>query len=231
MLGVCGIGAANTALHLSRMLMLTQYTPVPMIQLGIAGSYDPDLPLAQEVYEVIEDTYADLGAHTPDGFRDLQQLGFVNIEYANTRVTEKHSQPHLQHSIESTTPLESDGTRIPFYNGFTNPHRSPLSVPKVKAATVQAVSGDEASIRRVRTYVPDAALESMEGAAFFQVGHCFAPAPFYQFRSISNRVEPRNPARWKIKPAIDRAGEFVVELIRQQPDWLQGNQTGNVHVL
>lgn len=205
---ICGIGAVNTALHLGRKIADTRCDLEPMIQFGIAGAYDSDLPLAQDVYEVVEDAYADLGAHTPDGYRDLEQMGFVNFDYKNF----DFSQDKFVH------------TR--YGNRLANPRPSPLSIPKVKGLTVQAVSGDEASIRRVRQYAPDAALESMEGAAFFQTGLCFEDKRFYQFRAVSNHVEPRDPSRWKIKPAIDRVGEFIVELIRQQPDWLNHNSEG-----
>lgn len=208
LLNVCGIGAVNTALHLGRQIADTRLVEEPMIQFGIAGAYDLDLPLAQDVYEVVEDAYADLGAHTPDGFRDLEQMGFSNFEYRGYDFR------------------QDEYVSKRYGNRLVNPRPSPLDIPKVKALTVQAVSGDEASIRRVRQYAPDATLESMEGAAFFQTGLCFSGKRFYQFRAVSNYVEPRDPSRWKIKPAIERVGEFIVELIRQQPNWLNHNSEG-----
>jgi futalosine hydrolase len=227
MLNVCGIGGVNTGLHLGRSLTDTRCGIEPMIQFGIAGAYDPALPLAQDVYEVVEDCYADLGAHTPDGFQDLEQLGFVNFEYYDAWLPQNRAEPErIDLGNGSFRTVYPERGFTPFFNRIANPCPSPLSIPKVKAATVQAVSGDDASIRQVRAYAPDAVLESMEGAAFFQVGLCFSGRKFYQFRAISNHVEPRNPARWRIQPAIGCVGEFVVELLRQQPDWLNYHSKG-----
>ena len=55
-------------------------------------------------------------------------------------------------------------------------------------------------------------VESMEGAAFFQA--CLlSGTPFREFRVISNKIEPRNKASWKIKEAIEVMNKALIELI------------------
>ena len=209
LLAVTGVGAVNTALHLNELRIRSGQLVQPTIQLGIAGSFDSETPLAKDVYEVIEDSYADFGAHTPAGFCDLQTLGFVNFAYSIER-------PEVWQIPENDR--EFWGTYRPpaptvFYNTLANPHRLSLGLQQVSSLTVQAVSGDAASIARVRGHWPAAQLESMEGAAFFQVNSVY-PSRYHQLRTVSNHVEPRDPSRWRVKPAIALLGEFAVELVR-----------------
>jgi futalosine hydrolase len=73
-------------------------------------------------------------------------------------------------------------------------------LPAVRGITVNTVHGHAASIAAVRRRF-DPQVESMEGAAFMYA--CLLnDVPFAQVRAVSNVVEPRNRAAWKMTEAI-----------------------------
>lgn len=74
------------------------------------------------------------------------------------------------------------------------------SLVMVNAISVNTVHGNQEAIDlAIKKYHPQ--IETMEGAAFFAV--CMTMGiPCIQLRSISNFVEPRNRASWKIGLAI-----------------------------
>jgi len=81
----------------------------------------------------------------------------------------------------------------------------------VKAITVNTVHGNKNSIQStVNLFNPD--IETMEGAAFFQVCNYFN-VPCMQIRSISNRVEKRNKSNWDINLAIANLNMEVEKII------------------
>jgi len=89
-------------------------------------------------------------------------------------------------------------------------------LPKAKAITVNAAHGNAASIARVlQCYAPQ--VESMEGAAFFQVCKHFA-LPAMQVRAISNRVEPRNRTAWNIPLALNNLAEKMLLVLQELND-------------
>ena len=73
-------------------------------------------------------------------------------------------------------------------------------LPAVRGITVSTVHGNTASIAAVeRRFNPQ--VESMEGAAFMYA--CLLNnVPFAQVRAVSNMVERRNTAAWKMADAI-----------------------------
>lgn len=175
---VTGIGMTNTAYHLGK--HFAQNRPQLAIHAGIAGSFDREIALT-EVVEVVEDSFAELGAEDHDEFLDLQQLGFPSLSLAENN----------------------------YYNTFHNPHPSPFDLRKVTALTLNQASGNMQTIVRLQTRWGKQ-VESMETAAFFQ-SCTAAQIPFWAFRSISNYVEPRNRAAWRVKEAIQSLNAFLIE--------------------
>jgi futalosine hydrolase len=83
------------------------------------------------------------------------------------------------------------------------------SLPVVDGITVNTVHGDTRSIARtIARYAPQ--VESMEGAAFMYAS-LINDVPFAQVRAVSNVVERRNRAAWRVLDAIDR---LAVETLR-----------------
>ncbi len=131
---ITGVGMVATAFALGRHLATNRYQLV--LNLGIAGSFNRDIPLG-EVFEIEQDTFAELGAENDEEFLPIETMGF------------------------------GEGTFFPskrladLYNLFNN-----FNLRKTTAITVNTVHGNEASIKKVSERL-NADLESMEGAAFF----------------------------------------------------------------
>jgi futalosine hydrolase len=84
-------------------------------------------------------------------------------------------------------------------------------LPVGDAITVNTAHGHAASIARaVERYNPH--VESMEGAAFMYA--CLVHGmPFAQIRAVSNIVERRNRAAWKMGEAIEALGSTLLTII------------------
>jgi futalosine hydrolase len=185
---ITGVGIANTSLHLGKALNEKNYHLA--LNVGIAGSFDRRI-LRGEVVEVISEQYGDLGVEEADGtFTDVFEIGLI-------KENEK-----------------------PFKNGQLLNHK-PLkykNIKQVKGLTVQTVHGTAESIEAVwKKYKPD--VETMEGAAFFQACLMFNAKntmSFAQIRAISNYVEPRNRANWKMPEAIGNLNKTLIDLFEKR---------------
>jgi futalosine hydrolase len=151
---------------------LSKKKPKLAIQFGIAGAFDTTKHPMESIVEVTQEAFADLGAQSREGFLDLHAMGFENFKLGE----------------------------FPMYNRLINPNASLTALPKVSGITVNTVSGEPMGILH-RKQLWNADVESMEGAAFFQ-SCLLADVRFHELRSISNRVEPRNRAAWKIPGAL-----------------------------
>ena len=159
---------------------LNAQPPVQLaIQAGIAGAIDRSLPLGQ-VVNVVSEQVGDLGAEDRGG----ELLSLADIGFS----------PGL--------PYDTDGRLRPAGPAAILPFST------VAGLTVQRASGSEATIARLRHTFPTAQVESMEGAAFFYA--CLAAGvDALQLRGISNYVEPRNRAGWRMAEAIRAANEAL----------------------
>jgi futalosine hydrolase len=84
---------------------------------------------------------------------------------------------------------------------------------KVHGITVNTVHGDEDSIDKISTAFK-AEVETMEGAAFFYACRMM-DVPCIQLRAISNYVERRNKAAWKLGLAINQLAEETLYLLNE----------------
>lgn len=185
---VTGIGMVNTAYQLAKTLSEKKFDLV--LHIGICGCYDPSISIG-DVVHLSEEIFAELGATEGDGsFLDLKKMGF------------KH--------------FSKDGKD--FFNSITNPSKptdffdrtAPL-VRDVKSLTVQTVSGDTGRIARMRTLY-DPSVENMEGGAVALV--CLQEGvPYFEFRAVSNYVEPRDTSKWNLPLACSTIQKFVIELL------------------
>jgi futalosine hydrolase len=113
--------------------------------------------------------------------------------------------------------LPIDEMKLPCEYEFVN--EAPLvnaaleRLPAVSGITVNTVHGNAASIAAVTgRFAPQ--VESMEGAAFMYACR-IQDVPFAQVRAVSNIVEPRNPAAWKMAEAIERLGQVTLDILNQ----------------
>jgi futalosine hydrolase len=154
------------------------------LNLGICGSFDPALPLGAVVH-VVSDGIPELGAEDGDAFLTIEELGFGQrgAPFTDGRL------------INSAVPASAALQRLPAVHGIT----------------VNTVHGNERSIVETeRRFAPQ--VESMEGAGFMYAALLHG-VPFAQVRAVSNRVERRNRAAWKIDDAIANVCRVAVEVI------------------
>ena len=155
-----------------------------ILNLGIAGAISHQLELG-EVVEVISDRFGDVGVEEKDGsFTDVFELGLI---------------PSNQFPFEKGQLLNQGSKNFNF-------------IKKVHAITVSKVHGSLESINKIKAKYPSAELESMEGAAIALV--CETEKQKYlQIRAISNYVEPRNRAGWKIEKAIENLNKIAIDIL------------------
>jgi len=152
--------------------------------LGICGSFDPALPPGAVVH-VVSDTMPELGAEDGDAFLPIDELGFAQRE----------------------APF-SDGRLV---NVDVPANAALQRLPAVRGITVNTVHGNDWSIAEtMQRFAPQ--VESMEGAGFMYAA-LLQGVPFAQVRAVSNRVERRNRAAWKIDDAIGNLCRVALEVI------------------
>lgn len=154
---------------------------------GLCGSFDPALPPGSVVH-VVSDCFPELGAEDGDRFLSVGEL----------KLLDEHEFPYAGGRLVNAAP----------------PANSALArLPAVSGITVNTVHGREASIARVvERLAPQ--VESMEGAAFMYA--CLVTGvPFAQVRAVSNVVERRNRAAWRISEAIDALAAAMREIVER----------------
>lgn len=180
-----GVGLMNTAAWCSGLLARERYDLA--VNLGVCGSFRPELPPGTVVH-VTSDMVADLGAEDGECFLSLEQLGLLGPDDF------PYSGGHL---VNAAPPA------VTVLRGL----------PEARGVTVNRVHGHERSIRDVVARV-DPDVESMEGAAFMYC--CLLHAvPFAQVRAVSNVVERRNRAAWKLGDAIQALNATASDILDQ----------------
>src|SRR5262249_51536695 len=153
--------------------------------LGLGGSFDPEWPPGSVVL-VTPDHLGELGAEDGDNFLTVRDLGLQR----------DNDPPFEEGRILNSAPPANAALQ---------------KLPSVEGITVNTVHGNARSIEVVvRRFLPQ--VESMEGAAFM-FACTIADVPFAQVRAVSNFVEPRNRAAWKIPEAIDALGRAAREIV------------------
>ena len=157
------------------------------LNLGVCGSFDPALPPGSVVH-VVTDRLSELGAEDGEGFLSVDDLGLG------------------QQAIANAAPPVSDAL---------------LALPAVAGITVNTVHGADRSIARMLARIGSTTplagpVESMEGAAFMYACQLHG-VPFAQVRAVSNVVERRNRAAWKMDDAIRNLGASATRILDTLP--------------
>lgn len=165
---------------------LIERRPQLALNLGVCGSFDPALPPGSVVH-VTSDGFAELGAEDGEGFLSVQDLGLIAPD----------EPPFRGGRLENAAPA------VPAI----------AALRAARGITVSTVHGHEPSIREAVTrWSPD--VESMEGAAFFYA--CMtAGVPCAQVRAVSNRVERRNRAAWKLDEAVAALSTIATRVLAE----------------
>ena len=170
---VSGVGMVATSAWCSRALAAARFDAA--LNFGVCGSFRTALAPGT-VVNVISDRLAEMGAEDGEAFLTVQQMNLVG---------------------EDEFPFK--GGRL--VNASPWLFSALSSLPAVNGITVNTVHGFDRSIARVtERFDPD--IETMEGAAFMYA--CLVHGvPFAQVRAVSNLVERRNRAAWKMNEAVE----------------------------
>lgn len=179
---VTGVGMVATAYHLTKLLASAKYDLV--IQAGIAGSFDRNIPLGNTCL-VRSDRFADMGAEDGETYIDVFDMGLAD---GNER-------PFTDKILVNPYNEEQLGTGL----------------KEVKAITLNTVTGSELTAKLLYGAY-GCELESMEGAAFHYV--CLQEdVMFVQVRAVSNYIERRNRAGWEIDEALANLNGWLVRYL------------------
>ncbi len=178
-----GVGMVATASWCSRVLARQDYDMA--LNLGVCGTFDPAIP-AGEVVHVITEQLPELGAQDGGAFLTASELKLVG----------RNEFPFQAGRLMNPAPPANEVL---------------LRLPAVHGITVNTVHGDEEAIGIVRKRCQPQ-VESMEGAAFMYA--CLIhQIPFAEVRAVSNVVEKRNRAAWKLREAIDNLNATALAIV------------------
>jgi futalosine hydrolase len=179
---ITGIGLTASTYTLTKQVALKKYEIV--IQAGVAGSFDLDIPLG-EVVAVKQDTIADQSVIELEKLKTLFDLDLV--------------------------PQDQDPYKKGW---LINPNKEVLKKTNlniVKGVSVNQISTSKQMIQFYRDMF-DPVTESMEGAALHYV--CLMEKVFFvQIRSISNYIGERNKKKWNMMDSIINLNESLVRII------------------
>ena len=181
---VTGVGILPSTYAI--MQLIARLKPDLIIQVGIAGSFNPTLVLGTAV-TVRQEILADMGVYETDGYHDIFELGLAE---------------------ENVPPLEQ--------GAIVNHHDHLIesaSLPAVSAVSVNEIS---TSAEKINVFAEKykADIESMEGAALHYVC-AMQQIPFIQIRGISNLVGERDKTKWKIPESMLAAINACINLINK----------------
>lgn len=103
---------------------------------------------------------------------------------------------------------------FPFENGIIQCSERISCLPLLKGVTVTEVTGSDESVKYFNESFPNS-IESMEGfyAAYIsKLSH----VKFVQVRAISNRIERRNRASWKIAEALQNLSLELIRILKDE---------------
>ena len=103
---ISGIGAIFTTFRLTQTLMNRSYNRA--ISMGIAGSFADDIPL-EEVVQITEDCFADLGIDNNGTFLNLREAGLSDTD--NDHILNSSPTPSLHRKVRGITVSTATGSQ------------------------------------------------------------------------------------------------------------------------
>ena len=179
---ITGIGLTATTYHLTKQLQLKR--PGIIIQAGVAGSFDKQIPLGT-VVKIKQDAIAD------ESVIELKKLKTLF---------------DLQLLQTSQFPFKS--------GWLVNQGNTLFKQTKLKAVKGISINQITTSKQMIAFYKNkfNTVTESMEGAALHYV--CLMEnIPFLQLRSISNYIGERNKKNWNMKESIINLNDVLIKTI------------------
>ncbi len=187
-IAVTGLGKTNAASAVTT--LIGRFSPELLINTGCAGAYSGSGLSAGDLAVAIAEIYGDEGVLTPSGWQPLDCIGIPLAEVKGER---------FFNEIPLSLSLAERALR------FAETHGIPLRTGKfvtVSTCSGTSVRGAELSSRF------GAICENMEGAAVAHVALKYG-LDCLEIRGISNLVEDRDPSRWDIAKAVEKAQRFI----------------------
>lgn len=187
---VTGVGLASTALQLTKYLCSDKGAVEGVVNFGVGGAYHGVIcggvsPQLLDICIASSEVYGDLGICMGD-----------SVEYLRGEITGK-LELNLASEFGAFCEKALDINEIPYLKG---------GFVSVNAASGRRVRGEMLQKRW------NGLCENMEGAAAAEVCDTFS-LPFFEIRCISNMVEDRNPANWRLSEACDKAARVTATLL------------------
>jgi futalosine hydrolase len=192
LLAMTGIGKVSAASAVAA--LLEHYEPEILINTGCAGAYAGGGQSMGDLAIATAEVFGDEGVLTPDGWHSLELIGIPAL----SRNGENHFNrfPLTRWAIDKAMYVaEAEGIIL---------HQGEFVT--VSTASGTAERGKELFQRF------GGICENMEGAAAAQVALLYG-VDCMEIRGISNMVEDRDPDRWDIPLAVERAQRFIVQFI------------------
>ena len=178
---ITGIGLTATTYRLLKQLQLKR--PDMVIQAGVAGSFDKEIPLGAVVV-VKKETIADQSVIELKRLKTLFDLQLI---------------PHDQFPFKKGW-LENNNEAL-----------KKLRLKKVNAISVNEITTSKQRVQFYeKSFQP--AIESMEGAALHYTC-LMEKIPFIQLRSISNYIAERDKTKWDMKKSIVNLNQELIRLV------------------
>jgi len=196
-----GVGQVNTAAAVT--LALTRHDPDIILQFGVGGAYLRSGLDVGDLAIATEECYGDTGVLTPDGWMDLEGMGFPMLPARPGAHGRPHSQPLYNRIPLDATRTEMIRQRVK--NGMEG--ETACGIAAGPFVTVQQCSGVQA-VGDTLAARYGGICENMEGAAAAHVSAA-SDIPFVEIRGISNRVVDRDLSQWDLPLAIRRCQQAV----------------------
>lgn len=190
-LEVCGFGLVAAAARTAELLM--KHAPDRVLLSGIAGAYEPSLPIGQ-AFAFGEVACYGIGAGEGGSFQTAGQIGWKHWD----------SSPEIGDRIGLASERAGETSTFDSVNCALL-----LSVTSVSSSAEEAQS-------KLKMY-PTAAAEDMECFAV-AVACRLAGVPLTCIRGISNRAGERDKAQWRISDAITSAAHQAAVWLQRDTD-------------
>jgi len=181
---ITGIGLTATAYQLTKQIQIKK--PGIVIQAGVAGCFDKQLPLGSVVL-VKQDTIAD---------ESVVELKKLKTLFDLKLLPQNHFPFHNGWLVNSNTDLLKK-----------------IKLKAVKGISVNQITSSRQMMKFYKEHF-NPVVESMEGAAMHYV--CLMEnIPFIQVRSISNYIGERNKKKWDMKESIMNLNTALYDLVKK----------------
>lgn len=203
-----GVGQVNTAAALT--LALTRHDPAVILQFGVGGAYVRSGLEVGDLAIATEECYGDTGVLTPDGWMDLEGMGFPMLPVRAGTHGRPHRQPLYNRILLDATRTEMIRQHIK--NGLEG--ETACGIAAGPFITVQQCSGVQ-SVGDTLAARYSGICENMEGAAAAHIAEANG-IPFVEIRGISNRVVDRDLSQWELPLAIRRCQQAVERIVKSR---------------